>query len=94
MTLKEQYSRQSLNDARRGPQRSASKEFLGTAPFAQMVNCACGHVGARARACATRARLDTQGGRGNDRMYGEALFKIARASGRASQPGLLVPVAE
>jgi hypothetical protein len=27
-------------------------------------------------------------------MYGESLFTLARASGRAFQPGLLVPVAE
>jgi hypothetical protein len=28
------------------------------------------------------------------RMYGESLFTLARASGRAFQPGLLVPVLE
>jgi hypothetical protein len=32
--------------------------------------------------------------RGNGRMNGEPLFTLARASGRAFQPGLLVPVAE
>jgi hypothetical protein len=32
--------------------------------------------------------------RGNGRMYGESLFTLARASGRAFRPGLLVPVAE
>jgi hypothetical protein len=32
--------------------------------------------------------------RGNDRIYGESLFTLARASKLAFQPGLLVPVAD
>jgi hypothetical protein len=32
--------------------------------------------------------------RGNGRMHGESLFTLALASGRAFQPGLLVPVVE
>jgi hypothetical protein len=32
--------------------------------------------------------------KGNGRMYGESLFTLARAIGRAFQRGLLAPVAE